>query len=106
MGSGKPLSKYAKIVLVFERREDGGLRVYSDEVPGLVLSGSDPDAVLADVKPALEGILWSIHQAQVTAEMVGDARAELESAGILAPRAPGAVPHVERVTQSYLALVG
>jgi hypothetical protein len=48
-------------VVIFERREDGGLRVHSDDVPGFVLSHSDPMAVLSDVKPALEQILSHIH---------------------------------------------
>jgi len=46
-----------KIVVTFEGREDGGLKAYSDDVPGFVLSHFAPDAVLKDVKPALEGIL-------------------------------------------------
>ena len=46
-----------KIVVTLEHREDGGLYAYSDDVPGFVLSHSDPEAVLANVKPALEGIL-------------------------------------------------
>lgn len=49
-----------KIVVTFERREDGGLRVFSDDVPGFVLSHSDPRAVLDDVKPALERMLSHI----------------------------------------------
>jgi hypothetical protein len=47
----------AKIVVVYERRHDGGLRAYSDDVPGFLLSHKDRDAVLKDVIPALEGIL-------------------------------------------------
>lgn len=47
----------ARIVVVFERRADGGLRVYSDDVPGFVLSHPDAAAVQADVVPALEGII-------------------------------------------------
>lgn len=43
-----------KIVVTLEGREDGGLRADSDDVPGFVLSHSDPDAVLRNVKPALE----------------------------------------------------
>jgi hypothetical protein len=30
MAAGLPV----KVVVIFERREDGGLRVYSDDVPG------------------------------------------------------------------------
>ena len=57
MATGLPV----KVVVTFERREDGGLRVYSDDVPGFVLSHSDPMAVLGDVKPALERILSHMH---------------------------------------------
>ena len=57
MATGLPV----KVVVTFERREDGGLRVYSDDVPGFVLSHSDPMTVLGDVKPALERILSHMH---------------------------------------------
>lgn len=46
-----------KVTVTIEPREDGGLRVYSDEVPGLVLSHSDPDAIMRDVLPALRILL-------------------------------------------------
>ncbi len=46
-----------KFTVTFERREDGGLRAYSEDVPGFVLSHSDPQALFADMKPALERIL-------------------------------------------------
>lgn len=39
-----------------QRREDGGLCVWSDDVPGLVLSGPDPQAIMRDVWPALEAL--------------------------------------------------
>ena len=41
-----------RLTIKLEVREDGGLRVYSDELPGLVLSGADPAKVMADVVPA------------------------------------------------------
>jgi hypothetical protein len=50
----------AKIVVIFERRHDGGLRAYSDDVPGFLLSHKNHDAVLDDVIPALEGILSAL----------------------------------------------
>ena len=46
-----------KIVLRIQQRADGGVRVWSDDVPGLVLSGADPEAVYRDVRPAVEEIL-------------------------------------------------
>jgi hypothetical protein len=53
----------AKVVVTFERRDDGGLRAYSEDVPGFVLSHRDPSAVIRDVAPALERILsamWGV----------------------------------------------
>jgi hypothetical protein len=33
----------------FKMREDGGLRAWSPDIPGLFLSGPDPQKVLSDV---------------------------------------------------------
>jgi hypothetical protein len=46
------------ITLRLERRDDGGLRVLCDEVPGLVLSHSNPELVMADILPALRVMGW------------------------------------------------
>ena len=46
-----------KLTVCFEARPDGGLRAYSDDVPGLVLSSPDVDGVLEDVTEALKFIL-------------------------------------------------
>jgi hypothetical protein len=54
-----------KIVVHFSRREDGGLRAWSDDVPGFVLSHRDAQAVMDDVEPALETILSSMHNRPV-----------------------------------------
>lgn len=45
------------ITLTLREREDGGLQVISEDVPGLYLSGKDPEAVMSDVGPALYVIL-------------------------------------------------
>lgn len=37
-------------------RGDGGLRIRSDDAPGLILSGPDPVKVIAAVLPALEAL--------------------------------------------------
>ncbi len=44
----------SRVTVCFERREDGGIFVYSDDVPGLALSSADPRKALDDVLPALE----------------------------------------------------
>ena len=46
-----------KVTVCFERREDGGLRAWSEDLPELVLSHSDPAQVLADVEAAMRVIL-------------------------------------------------
>lgn len=43
-----------EITIRLIRREDDGLRIYSEDVPGLILSGPDPDEVMANVLPALQ----------------------------------------------------
>lgn len=37
-------------------REDGGLEVFSDDLPGLILSGSDRSKVAAAIVPAIGAI--------------------------------------------------
>lgn len=46
-----------RFYLIAERREDGGLRVTSPEVPGLILSGADPHSVMRDVVPAIDALM-------------------------------------------------
>jgi hypothetical protein len=41
----------------FRERDDGGLRIWSDDIPGLILSGADPSAVWRDLGPAIEVLL-------------------------------------------------
>ncbi|MTW17055.1 hypothetical protein GJ689_12660 [Rhodoplanes serenus] len=42
-----------RVTVTIEKRCDGGLYVYSDDLPGFVLSHIDAHAVLADIEPAL-----------------------------------------------------
>jgi hypothetical protein len=46
-----------RVLVMFALRDDGGLRAWSDDVPGLVLSHKDPNKVIADVAPALSYML-------------------------------------------------
>jgi len=66
--SCKPLNDYFKVVVTLERRADGGLRAYSDDVPGFVLSHADPRMVLSDIKSALEGILSHMFEGTIIVE--------------------------------------
>ena len=76
-----------KLTVCFEARPDGGLRAYSDDVPGLVLSSPDIDGVLGDVTEALKIILSERLGANVEVAPLGDIREALESNGIVAPKA-------------------
>ncbi len=57
----------AVLRLNFKRREDGGLRVWSDDVPGLHLSGKRHADVIRDIGPALAEL--------IARNIVGDADA-------------------------------
>jgi len=45
------------ITVTLERRDGGGLRAWSADAPGLVLSSSDPAAVIGDLATAVETIV-------------------------------------------------
>lgn len=45
--------RHKELTLKLLPREDGGIRIWCEEVPGLILSGSDPQKVMSDVIPAL-----------------------------------------------------
>lgn len=44
------------VTIYLHRRPDGGLRVSSEEVPGMILSGEDPAKICAAIWPALVAI--------------------------------------------------
>ena len=46
-----------KVQVRIEARDDGGLRVWSDDLPELVLSHADAAKVIADIPRAMEAIL-------------------------------------------------
>ena len=78
-----PAAKFVSISVTFEKREDGGLRVYSVDVPEFVLSHSDCEAVFADIAPALETILSEKFHAAVEVGPLHSIREELEDNGVI-----------------------
>src|ERR1700726_347753 len=96
--SCKPLNSYFKVVVVLERRSDGGLRAYSDDVPGFVLSNSDPASVIADIKPALEGILAHMLDGKVVVEELSRLREKITQTEITSSETPLVIPTREYVT--------
>ncbi|UHC14388.1 hypothetical protein LRS73_17675 [Methylobacterium currus] len=79
--------RFFKVVVCLERRPDGGLRAWSDDVPEFVLSHRNVDALLADIKPALDIILSAKFGDNILAEPLVDWRNALEESGIIEKRA-------------------
>ncbi|MCA6121254.1 hypothetical protein J6500_04945 [Bradyrhizobium sp. WSM 1704] len=88
-----------KVTVCFESRPDGGLRAWSDDVPGLVLSHTNIDGVLEDVTEALSVILSHQFNTQIDVKPLGNLREMLEENGIVAPRGfvPGPKEYVATV---------
>jgi hypothetical protein len=63
--------------------EDGGLRVWSADLPGFVLSHSDCEAVFADIGPALETILSDLLGSHVRVGPAEGLREHLENRGLI-----------------------
>ena len=80
-------ARFFKVVVTFESRPDGGLRAFSNDVPGFVLSHKNVDLLLADIAPALSTILSAPWGGSVHAEPLGNARAMLEDEGVVDPPA-------------------
>ncbi|MEO6092205.1 MAG: hypothetical protein ABIT04_06010 [Novosphingobium sp.] len=65
MGAKRVAQDMLKLTVRFARRDDGGLRAWSDDLPGFVLSHADAHAVLEDVEPALEVMLGAKYECAV-----------------------------------------
>jgi len=50
------MSTFTVVTVTLEDRGDGGLRVFSDTLPGLILSGADKKDVCACIIPAIGAI--------------------------------------------------
>lgn len=72
-----------RISVTIERREDGGLFVYSDDLPGFVLSHLDAEAVLADIEPALSAFMSHMFKHNVAVKPMMGLREALIDGGIL-----------------------
>jgi hypothetical protein len=74
---------YVKVAVDFYPREDGGLRATSSDVPELVLSSPDPDALLEDVGPAIEHIMKLNHGVDIEMRPLTAAKDFLVSRGVI-----------------------
>lgn len=77
-----------KITVCFESRADGGLRAWSPDLPGFVLSHRNIDGLLADVEPALKTILDYRFDTNIAVQKLENIREALEDDGLVAPRSP------------------
>jgi hypothetical protein len=71
-----------KVTVRFERRDDGGMTIRSDDLPGLHLSHSDPSRVVEDVKPALEVLLTDMLGERVSVQPLISIREALSEQAI------------------------
>lgn len=69
----------------FERREDGGLRAWSDSVPGFVLSNQDADLVISEVPEVLAVILSGMMGGKVQVTPTVDIREAMGLADVPLP---------------------
>jgi hypothetical protein len=95
-----------KITVLFELRADGGLRAYSDGVPGLALSSMDGNAALADITEMLSLILSERLNAQVpsgpsSSGCVSSHNARAEAVGLIPVLCHQAVSSPQRWTSRW-----
>jgi hypothetical protein len=51
------MTAFSVVTVTLEDRADGGLRVFSEDLPGLILSGPDKTEVCSAIAPAIKALL-------------------------------------------------
>lgn len=51
------MTAFSVVTVTLEDRADGGLRVFSEDLPGLILSGTDKTQVCNAIAPAIKALL-------------------------------------------------
>jgi hypothetical protein len=74
-----------KITVTIEKRDDGGLYVYSDELPGFVLSHKNAQSVFSDIEPALSVFLSQKLDRTLAVRPLVGIREALEEKGFIDP---------------------
>jgi hypothetical protein len=74
-----------KITVTIEKRDDGGLYIYSDELPGFVLSHRNARAVYRDIEPALSVFLSQKLDRTLAVKPLVGIREALEKNGFIDP---------------------
>lgn len=68
---------------MFTRRDDGGLRAHSDDIPEFYLAGANPQDVLDDVIPVMEKILRINYNEELKIVVASDLEAVARELGIV-----------------------
>jgi hypothetical protein len=79
--------RFFKLVVCFERRPDGRLRAWNEDVPEFVLLCENVEVLLADIRPAFEIMLLTKFGENIVAEPLVDLCEALEERGIVERRA-------------------
>ena len=88
-----------KITVTIEKRDDGGLYVYSDELPGFVLSHRNARLVYRDIEPALSVFLSQKFERALAVKPLVGMREALEKNGFIDP-----IPNAPKTTRDYAAI--
>ena len=80
-----------RVTVTMERRADGGLYVYSDDLPGFVLSHVDAHAVVADIEPALTEFMSAKFGEGMLVKPIQDLREALIADGMIDPVPTGPI---------------
>lgn len=83
--------------VIFDYREDGGLRAHCPTVPNFLLSHSDPELVRLDVEPALEGILSDMYGLSMSVRRVPELSEALDDQIPMPPYIRGEQSYLGRV---------
>lgn len=74
---------WIKVAVDFHPREDGGLRATSSDIPELVLSSPNVDALLEDIAPAIEHIMLMNHNVEIEMKPLTAAKDFLINRGLI-----------------------
>lgn len=88
-----------RISVTIEKRDDGGLYVYSNELPGFVLSHRNAQLVYSDIEPALSVFLSQKFERALAVKPLVGMREALEENGFIDP-----IPSAPITTREYAAI--
>ena len=88
-----------RVSVTFERRDDGGMYVYSADLPGFILSHRNAKAVFSDIEPALSVFLSKKFDRALAVKPLVGLREALAENGLMEP-----LPAAGVTTREYAAI--